>query len=310
MKERLWKLADIKWIKLATNVFNNRKIKQIKHMPDGNSIILVWIELLCLAGEINDNGFIYLTKEIPYTEQMMASQFEEPLATIQLALRTFEQFEMIDIIDNVLHISNWEIYQNIEGMEKVRLQNRLRKQKQRENEKLLSIGCHVTSRDSHATEEDKEKEKDIYNKSSNEDLSCLTASQNDEIGRKKVDYQQIVELYNAICKSFPRCTTLSEKRKKAISARLKTYSVDDIKKCFEKAEESNFLKGGNNRNWSANFDWLMNDSNIAKVLDGNYDNREKGGVNGNTSNHREGNTETYDEWNNLVENIYNECKPK
>ena len=310
MKERLWKLADIKWIKLATNVFNNRKIKQIKHMPDGNSIILVWIELLCLAGEINDNGFIYLTKEIPYTEQMMASQFEEPLATIQLALRTFEQFEMIDIIDNVLHISNWEIYQNIEGMEKVRLQNRLRKQKQRENEKLLSIGCHVTSRDSHATEEDKEKEKDIYNKSSNEDLSCLTASQNDEIGRKKVDYQQIVELYNTICKSFPRCTTLSDKRRKAISARLKTYSVDDVKRCFEKAEESNFLKGGNNRNWSANFDWLMCDSNMAKVLDGNYDNREKGGVNGNTSNHREGNTETYDEWNNLVENIYNECKPK
>lgn len=303
-------MADIKWIKLATNVFNNRKIKQIKHMPDGNSIILVWIELLCLAGEINDNGFIYLTKEIPYTEQMMASQFEEPLATIQLALRTFEQFEMIDIIDNVLHISNWEIYQNIEGMEKVRLQNRLRKQKQRENEKLLSIGCHVTSRDSHATEEDKEKEKDIYNKSSNEDLSCLTASQNDEIRRKKVDYQQIVELYNTVCKSFPRCTTLSEKRKKAISARLKTYSVDDIKRCFEKAEESNFLKGGNNRNWSANFDWLMNDSNMAKVLDGNYDNREEGRVNGNTSNHREGNTETYDEWNNLVENIYNECKPK
>ena len=303
-------MADIKWIKLATNVFNNRKIKQIKHMPDGNSIILVWIELLCLAGEINDNGFIYLTKEIPYTEQMMASQFEEPLTTIQLALRTFEQFEMIDIIDNVLHISNWEIYQNIEGMEKVRLQNRLRKQKQRENEKLLSIGCHVTSRDSHATEEDKEKEKDIYNKSSNEDLSCLTASQNDENGRKKVDYQQIVELYNTICKSFPRCTTLSEKRRKAISARLRTYSVDDIKRCFEKAEESNFLKGGNNRNWSANFDWLMNDSNMAKVLDGNYDNREKGGVNGNTSNHREGNTETYDEWNNLVENIYNECKPK
>lgn len=303
-------MADIKWIKLATNVFNNRKIKQIKHMPDGNSIILVWIELLCLAGEINDNGFIYLTKEIPYTEQMMASQFEEPLTTIQLALRTFEQFEMIDIIDNVLHISNWEIYQNIEGMEKVRLQNRLRKQKQRENEKLLSIGCHVMSRDSHATEEDKEKEKDIYNKSSNEDLSCLTASQNDEIGRKKVDYQQIVELYNTICKSFPRCTTLSDKRRKAISARLKTYSVDDVKRCFEKAEESNFLKGGNNRNWSANFDWLMNDSNMAKVLDGNYDNREKGGVNGNTSNHREGNTETYDEWNNLVENIYNECKPK
>lgn len=301
-------MAEIKWIKLATDVFNNRKIKQIKHMPDGNSIILVWIELLCLAGEINDNGFIYLTKEIPYTEQMMASQFEEPLTTIQLALRTFEQFEMIEIVDDVLHISNWEIYQNIEGMEKVREQTRKRVAKYRENQKKLPSNVTVTL--CNAIEEDKEKEKDIYNKSSNEDLSCLTASQNDEIERKKVNYQQIVELYNTICKSFPRCTTLSEKRKKAISARLKTYSADDIKRCFEKAEESNFLKGGNNRNWSANFDWLLNDSNMAKVLDGNYDNREKGGVNGNASNHREGNTETYDEWYNLVENIYNECKPK
>ena len=86
-------------------------------------------------------------------------------------------------------------------------------------------------------------------------------------------YQLIADLYNDTCVSFPRITTLSETRKKAIKARLNTYTVEDFKKLFEKAEESNFLKGGNNRNWSANFDWLIKDSNMAKVLDGNYDNR-------------------------------------
>ena len=42
---------------------------------------------------------------------------------------------------------------------------------------------------------------------------------------------------------------------------------------FEKAEASHFLKGGNGRDWSADFDWLMKDANFAKVLDGNYDDK-------------------------------------
>ena len=63
-------------------------------------------------------------------------------------------------------------------------------------------------------------------------------------------------------------------RKKTIKARLNTYSLDDFKLLFEKSEESEFLKGKNDRNWSATFDWLIKDANIAKVLDGNYDNKQ------------------------------------
>ena len=88
--------------------------------------------------------------------------------------------------------------------------------------------------------------------------------------RERIDYQLIVDMYNDTCVSFPRVTTLSDARKKAIKARLNTHSIDDFKRMFEIAESSDFLKGGNNRNWSANFDWLIKDSNMAKVLDGNY----------------------------------------
>ena len=91
-------------------------------------------------------------------------------------------------------------------------------------------------------------------------------------------------MYNATCVSFPRLTKLSEKRKKSIRARLRTYTVDDFKKLFEMAENSSFLKGKNNRNWSATFDWLIADGNMAKVLDGNY--ADNSSSYGNTTGHQ------------------------
>lgn len=97
-------------------------------------------------------------------------------------------------------------------------------------------------------------------------------------GKKKsdnqsIDYQQIADMYNEICISFPRMKSLSDARKKAIKARLNTYSLADIKTVFEKAEQSDFMKGKNDRNWSATFDWMLKDTNMAKILDGNYDNK-------------------------------------
>lgn len=80
-------------------------------------------------------------------------------------------------------------------------------------------------------------------------------------------------MYNDTCVSFPRLTTLSDARKKAIKARLNKYTIDDFKRLFEIAEASDFLKGNNGRNWSATFDWLIKDTNMAKVLDGNYNNK-------------------------------------
>ena len=93
----------------------------------------------------------------------------------------------------------------------------------------------------------------------------------DRLGKDRIDYQLVADMYNDTCVSFPAVKSLSDARKKAIRARLKTYSIEDFKTLFIKAEASDFLKGKNDRNWSANFDWLIKDSNMAKVLDGNYD---------------------------------------
>lgn len=93
--------------------------------------------------------------------------------------------------------------------------------------------------------------------------------------KEKIDYESVRKAYNTICTSFPQCVSLSEARKKAIRARLNTYSMDDFIKMFQMAEASSFLKGKNDRNWTANFDWMIKDSNMAKILDGNYADKEK-----------------------------------
>ena len=94
----------------------------------------------------------------------------------------------------------------------------------------------------------------------------------------KVNYQRIADLYNDTCVSLPRCEKLSVARKKSIQARLNSgYSFNDFKNVFDNAENSRFLKGGNDRNWKANFDWLIKDSNMAKVLEGNYADRNNNG---------------------------------
>lgn len=90
-----------------------------------------------------------------------------------------------------------------------------------------------------------------------------------------IPYHMIQEYYNSVCRSYPRLVKMSEKRKKAIKARMNTgYTIDDFRALFDKAEASNFLKGKNERNWSADFDWLVCDGNMAKTLEGKYDNRE------------------------------------
>lgn len=111
-------------------------------------------------------------------------------------------------------------------------------------------------------EEDKDKEV-------NNSINKLMLSESADV------FITIREFYNSVCGSYPRLVKMSEARKKAINARLRSgYTIDDFKRLFEKAEASAFLKGKNERNWSATFDWLISDSNMAKVLDGNYDNKK------------------------------------
>ncbi|EOO05015.1 hypothetical protein IAW_05834 [Bacillus cereus str. Schrouff] len=155
-------MLDVKWIKLSTNMFDDEKIRLIESMPEADTLLIIWIRLLAQAGKTNASGYIFLSKNIPYSDEMLATLFNRPIATVRLALKTFQQFRMIEITDDqYICISNWEKHQNIDGLERIREQNRLRKQKQRGKIKLeMSRDGHETITQSHATdiEEDKELE--------------------------------------------------------------------------------------------------------------------------------------------------------
>ena len=255
-------MADVKWIKLTTDMFDNRKIRHLRRLPEGNNIVLIWVMLLTMAGRCNSGGMIFLTENIPYTHKMLADELGFEENTVKLALGALEQLNMVVINNGCFTIAGWNEHQNTEGMDKIREQTRKRVAKYRENQKLLCNGVtsNATVTQSNATEEDKEEEKEL---------------EQDIEKEEKISCQQIVDIFHSICKSYPKIRSLSDARKKAINARLKSYSLEEFKTVFENAEESSFLKGSNDRNWSANFDWLIADKNMAKVLEGNYADKPK-----------------------------------
>lgn len=256
-------MADVKWIKITTDMFDNRKIKHLRRLPDGNNIVLIWVMLLTMAGRCNSGGMIFLTENIPYTPKMLADELDFEENTVRLALEALERLGMVVMSNGCFTIAGWSEHQNIDGMDKIRESKRLAQARWRAKQKALPPAVDSTV-DSTVdgerisvddAEEDIEEEKE------------------EEKEKDKIDYKGIVAAFNSICVSFPSVKALSDARKKAIKARLNTYSLDDFKTLFEKAEASSFLKGKNNSNWSATFDWLIKDSNMAKVLDGNYDDK-------------------------------------
>jgi predicted phage replisome organizer len=181
-------LAEVKWIKIVTDIFNNKKIKQIDAMPDADTILVIWFKLMCLAGNINENGLIILTKDIAYTDEMLATEFRKPINTIRLALNIFDRFGMVEIVDDIYRISNWEKYQNISRLNDIREYNRLAKRREREKKKLL-LGVNdksMTSQRCHDTDIDIDIDKDI-DKEKDKDKTALDRAVDDfKSFRKKI----------------------------------------------------------------------------------------------------------------------------
>ena len=193
-------MGEVKWIKVSTDMFNNnRKIKQIELMPEGDAILVIWLKLLLLAGNINDGGAIYLTPEIPYTDEMLANELRKPLTTVRLALSTFERFGMVEIVDDILMLSSWEKYQNTDRLAEIREQNRERKRLQRERQKQAildsSRDCHVTVTPCHAIEEEGEEDSEKEFHSFIHSNAREDGSEDDEPVENSTDRKRLCQTY-------------------------------------------------------------------------------------------------------------------
>lgn len=218
-------------------MFNDEKIKLIRTLPEGDKIVIIWVQLLCLAGKTNDGGSVYMGQNICYTDEMLATLFDQPLNVMRVAIKTLEQFEMIESYDNgVISIINWDKHQNTDGMEKIKIQNRERKKrfdlkkkaeklglepKQLPNDinKLEEIVSNVTVTFGNATEEEEEEEEEKNRRESSK-------SKPKKPPRKKYgEYQHIL---------------LTEAQHAKL---IKDYSVSQVEDVIKKMDEWIQLKG-------------------------------------------------------------------
>ena len=177
-------MSEIKWIKITTDIFDDEKIRLIDALPDHDAILVIWFKILALAGKHNRNGLLMMSDKVHYTDEMLATIFQRPLNSVRMALGIFEQFGMIEIIDGVITLPNWEKHQNIDGMEKIKEQTRNRVARHREKQKNLALGnvtCNVTVTDGNVLEEEVEGDKTKIKNRLDKDKNITTTSSNENI---------------------------------------------------------------------------------------------------------------------------------
>lgn len=224
--------VNVKWIKLSTTMFEDEKIRLIESMPEADTLLIIWIRLLAQAGKTNASGYIFLSKNTPYSDEMLATLFNRPIATVRLVLQTFQRFGMIEITDDqYICISNWEKHQNVDGLERVKQLNAERNKKYRERKKQQQLTLEntgqesdvfVTSRDGTDIEEDKELDKE-------KELEIINTSSSDESDSKvSIPYQEILNYLNE--KADKNFNHKAESHKKLIRARWnEDYTVENFK---------------------------------------------------------------------------------
>lgn len=262
------------WLKLKENFFDDDTIRYVEEQENGIVYSNFYLKL-CLKSIKYDGKLIRLigNRFIPYDIPSLAKLTDVPVDTVAVAMKLFEKIGLVE------RLESGEIYlaqiNEMIGSETNKAELMRRK---RAEEKLL--GNNVTTEGNIVTAMLPERYPEIRDKSSENREQSIDTSSNEEVCkspgsvRATIPYRQIQEMFNSICAHFPKCQALSDRRKKAIKARFENgMTVDDFKKLFEKAEASSFLRGKNDRDWQASFDWLIKDANMVKVLDGNYDNR-------------------------------------
>lgn len=240
-------MQEVEWIKLTVGMFDNRKIKHIRKLPEGNNIVLIWVMLLTMAGRCNSNGFIFLTENIPYTTKMLADELGFDESVIHIALNALEKFEMIHRDGEFLSIPGWEDHQNVEGLDKVREQTRKRvaEHRERQRRQAIELGCNVTcnvietlplrnvTQQNKNKEIDKEKEVDI-------NTPPISPSKEGEPDKPKPQKKEPVIYYpndELLDSAFKEFLTMRNKIKKPIATKQAMTRI---------MNKLNKLSGGNN----------------------------------------------------------------
>lgn len=260
-------MADVKWIKITTDIFDDEKILMIESLPSSDSIIVIWFKLLTFAGKQNNDGVFMMSNRIAYTDEMLASIFRREIGTVRLALKTFEQFGMIEIVDNVITIPNWNKHQTLDAYEKKKARDRLYQQERRAVQKALISGNVKKSSDksSDVAFSDKEKEEEIEKDKEKIDLSINLPTEEKPMDRL-IDSATISDIKERISYT-------------GLTDRFDTDLLDTVVSCIADLYTATTAQEFNGRTYSAEFvqsrSLEINSMHIEYVLECFEDQREK-----------------------------------
>lgn len=276
--------SDVKWIKICSDIFDDEKIMLIENLPSADSIIVIWFKLLCLAGKNNNSGVFILNDKIAYTDEMLATVFRRDINTVRLALKTFENYGMIEIVSGVYTIPNWGKYQNLDKIEQKSqyMRNYMQEYRKKQKDKIecktnsklygkVNSKTNVSSAEVYNKELDNKEldNKELDNKEKEiEEENDLIVSK-DTI--RQTDVQRIIDEWNTLEEfGITPVKRMTPKREQAVKARIRQNHMDDILEAIENIRHSSFLQGQNKNGWMVTFDWFLKPGNFAKVFEGQY----------------------------------------
>lgn len=287
-------MADVKWIKIVTDIFDDEKMLLIESMPDADTLIVIWFKLLCMAGKTNNNGVFLLSGKVPYTEEMLSTIFRRPLNSVKLALKTFEDLGMIETFENVITIPNWNKHQTLDKLEKKTNYMRDYMRDYRQKQKLLASKSNVKSsrktnvkndgktnvsslRKSNVNALDKIRLDKESDKESDIEIDKIDMMQSDHQSIE-IDADKFMDDWNTLADYGIKPVRIigpTTERGENLRSCIEQFGLDSFAEIIEQIKHSDYLLGKTDRTVPVAFDWIIDIDNYGKVLEGFYRNKEK-----------------------------------
>lgn len=284
-------MADVKWIKIITDIFDDEKILLIENLPDADTLIVIWFKLLCLAGKTNNNGVFLLSGKMPYTDEMLATIFRRPLTSVRFALEKFEELGMIETYENVITIPNWGKHQTLDKLEKKT--NYMREYMRGYRQKQKEIACKSNVKDLCKTNVKKSSKTNVRNlrkanvssldidkdkdKDKESDIDKIDMIQNNQ-SSIIIDTQKIMNEWNQLIEHGIQPVRIigpRTNREAKLKYCIEHFGAGSFSEIIEQIKKSDYLQGKADRTSPVDFDWIIDYENYGKVLEGFYRNKDK-----------------------------------
>lgn len=252
------------WLKLMDDFFTSKRIKKLRNLAGGDTYTIIYLKMQLKA--LKTDGYLYFDGIMDDFAEELALDLDEKEDDVRITINYLLSVGLLEMGESEKEYKLTYMDKLI-GSEGASAQ-KVRNFREREKEKRLQCNQDVTEMKPTCNGEiDIEKEKEL-------ELEIEIEKDKEKRENKKQSAERIVEMYHIQCPSLPKVMKLTESRIRAINARLKEFTEEDIETAFVKAENSPFLRGEKG-DWKANFDWIMKPGNLPKILEGNYDEREQ-----------------------------------